>query len=1251
MKHILILLSIFLALSLFPSYSQEFSQNDSLLYFQRKAQEEAFLADVIKRRENEKVSKVNHQKQTTSSLPVTWKPRGPKKLSEGFLDFIFDANDTSGKKAWLATLGGLWYNIDLPSDSSWHKIDAVSDYIYSLAQNPTNSLEIAVSSDKGLYITSDGGNSWSLVSNKFSHSLAYNINGDLFYRNHFEVKKFNRSTNLFESFLEANITFWEEINPEISSLHFDHEGLIYVGLANGKIYRSSSPNGGVWANIMSSPLASNSFYTDFCIAKDNNDNKILYAINTKQSNTNSVNWLRKSTNGGNSWLDLSIPTTQGVHFFLRDNTAFYVDPSDPNKIAMYSGVITYSTNGGTSWNTTSPVSYIRYGYNNHLVSSPSGSFAAVSSMDIDIITGIFSGNSITSEERKNDINTASISPFEFINNYKDSIYFFPIPYTSNDWAFSGVNYLEPILGFQNTPNNLTISDKNEPNLNFVSVPSLRFFNREGEFLENYLDIGSIFGHRIYDEMTNTFYGYKFSSEINNQTILYRVSGVGSGNEKLENLLIGKYFESPTLYVLSKNELLLKAYESNSYKIYRLKIQEDNTVLFNEITLPTNIIEEIKTDRTNSNLIFFCDYNSGLYYSEDKGLTWNNKTGGSLTGVSYYALNPSNPEQVFIVSDYQLYVTNTFLSTTPTWLNITGNLPLKNLYWIKYRESDGQLIISVPYGGIYSTNYFQNSVPDSIIYANYPRTLCVNEPFKVTFYRNGAFSENNSYELWLSDANGDFSNATKIGDSETSPIYGQIPNNTPSGTDYQIRVLSTNTAVPIIRADSEPIEIGQGTPLFLPDYPKAINETNNGFVLNAPVNQNAEVWYVVVPEGNPGPNLEQFISGKDSSGLAYLVADSINAITNESNPLIITGLLAGNNYDVYVATKLPYESCFSSMSKLTVNTIGNPVNYCTPIHTNGCTGDHYISEVVTGIGYSSVKTVLNPFNSGCSGSAYTFNSKNIETIITGINEKTLQIRLHDFKGSFPQRQLGVWIDLNNDGDFEDSNELLRNNPTQNNPTYVNLLAHITSSPGIKRLRIRVIDTEENSNPMSPCNTYISGETEDYLVNVETNEPYIFANLDKESVGQCEVIKVVMEVTGSYNSGNLFQVELSDSTGNFADSTVLLSGLSATLPVNIQVPNSIPSGANYKLRVVSTNPVAITYESAGFSIKPNNKDVLTDYTSGSVQVSQIGTITGKNNIQGTSRIDYKAWNSVILSPAFEASPSSGGTFKAEIVGCDN
>lgn len=1263
MKHISFLFIALVAILVIPAKGQKPVNYDSLLIAQQQAKKEAFLAEVLKGKAEKKNSKDQTPKavKTTSSLPVEWKPRGPKALSESFYDFLFDANDPEGKKAWLATFDGFWYNNDILTDSSWHRVDEINEIVYSIAQNPLNPLEIVISCWSNFYITSDGGATWSNGGEYDSYYLKYSPLGELFSSmfipgnvDHKMLYKLDRNSNSFEPFIDLQSALWQENNPYPTSFQFDHEGLFYFGLGNGKIYRSSTISGGTWTNIMSLPLSPTSTFTEMAIGKDSNNNKVLYALNTKAPNTqNSINWIRRSNDGGSTWINLSIPLFSGIHFNLRNNVAMYVDRTDPDKVAMFSGSLVYSINGGSSW-ITNP-SFVFYSDYNNLKVSSSGTAVASTWHSIELITGLFSGSEISSSDRRKDLNTAWVYDLDFPNNYRDSL-LFTNGSNSRPWAFSGTDYFETINSFPDYYGQAQkFTDKNEPKLSFMSDPSLRFFDREGNFDDHFIDLGNSYGPKAYDEINNIFYGFKFSSEINNQTVFFRVLDVGSGNERIENILVNKHFSYPDIFFSSENEFLIQNYsnEESRYILYRLTILSDNTAIYEAEGLPNTYFRQLDVSRSNSQIILACSSFGTLYLSQNGGETWQEKSQGLNIYNLYYTFDPANPNKVFVSNTEGVFFTNNFLSESPVWNEITGNLPSSERYRIWYRESDGQLLVSTNFGGLYSTDYFRSSVADSIIYANYSTSLCVNELLKVSFYRNGAFSEHNSYELWLSDANGNFSNATKIGSSETSPIYGQIPNSAVSGTGYRLRVISTNKAVPIIHADSEPIEINQGSSLFLPGYPQAINETNNGFVLNAPVSQNAEVWYVAVPAANPAPTLEQFITGIDSSGLSYLVADSLLALANESNPIIVTGLLAGTQYDLYVATKLPGETCFSSMSKLTVQTAGNPVNYCIPIHTNGCTGDHYISEVGTYNYTTNSNLILSPFNSGCTGNAYSLNTKNIETIIAGIFDKVLNVRIHDFIGTIPDRRIGLWLDLNNDGDFEDNNEMLDNHPIQNNPGYLGLLVPTNTSPGIKRMRLRVTDeTEiEAGTYMTSCGTYITGETEDYLINVETNDPFIFANLDKEQVGQCEVMKVVMEVTGSYNAGNLFRVELSDSTGNFADSTILLSGLSATLPVNIQVPHGIPSGDHYKLRVVSTDPVAVSYESAAFNIRPTAYHVSATLNADLNEVNGKGSIVSVENLTGTSRTTYKAWNSILLQPDFIASPSSEGAFKAEIVGCEN
>ncbi len=86
----------------------------------------------------------------------------------------------------------------------------------------------------------------------------------------------------------------------------------------------------------------------------------------------------------------------------------------------------------------------------------------------------------------------------------------------------------------------------------------------------------------------------------------------------------------------------------------------------------------------------------------------------------------------------------------------------------------------------------------------PDTVCAGSVIDVPFYSKGVFAANNNYIAQLSDSAGNFgSNPTILGTSPDSKTYdpnqgslpgnvsGLIPNNTPAGCNYYIRVVSTN----------------------------------------------------------------------------------------------------------------------------------------------------------------------------------------------------------------------------------------------------------------------------------------------------------------------------------------------------------------------------------------------------------------------------------------------------------------------------
>jgi hypothetical protein len=61
-------------------------------------------------------------------------------------------------------------------------------------------------------------------------------------------------------------------------------------------------------------------------------------------------------------------------------------------------------------------------------------------------------------------------------------------------------------------------------------------------------------------------------------------------------------------------------------------------------------------------------------------------------------------------------------------------------------------------------------------------------------------------------------------------------------------------------------------------------------------------------------------------------------------------------------------------------------------------------------------------------------------------------------------------------------------------------------------------------------------------------------------------------GNYNPGNTFRVQLSNSSGSFANPVIIGSQAGTTSgTINVTLPASLPAGNGYRIRVVSTNPV--------------------------------------------------------------------------------
>jgi uncharacterized protein YjdB len=101
-----------------------------------------------------------------------------------------------------------------------------------------------------------------------------------------------------------------------------------------------------------------------------------------------------------------------------------------------------------------------------------------------------------------------------------------------------------------------------------------------------------------------------------------------------------------------------------------------------------------------------------------------------------------------------------------------------------------------------------------------------------------------------------------------------------------------------------------------------------------------------------------------------------------------------------------------------------------------------------------------------------------------------------------------------------------------------------------------------------------------------------------------ISVPYTTSGTFNAGNVFTAQLSDASGSFAAPIATASG---TSPISLTIPVGATTSTNYKVRVVSSNPVV---NSAEATITINARPTL----SGTLSVCVGGTTTLTPSIAG-------------------------------------
>jgi GEVED domain/Secretion system C-terminal sorting domain len=211
-------------------------------------------------------------------------------------------------------------------------------------------------------------------------------------------------------------------------------------------------------------------------------------------------------------------------------------------------------------------------------------------------------------------------------------------------------------------------------------------------------------------------------------------------------------------------------------------------------------------------------------------------------------------------------------------------------------------------------------------------------------------------------------------------------------------------------------------------------------------------------------------------------------------------LSGANFDVFTlaADSVPeYFRCQVTCTNSGLSSISNVINYyvqpnylCTCSSAAGFNFDEDIGNVQIGTLNNGVGSPA--LNNTLSTNTYS-NFTNLPAT-TLLSPLTLPIQITQINASSFLYDCGakVWIDFNQDGQYQDSIELVYTSARTQDPSVVvngNILNGQITIPNINGTSIksgitsmRIVLSSDFTSNIFACGTYTTGETEDYLVNI-------------------------------------------------------------------------------------------------------------------------------------------------------------------------
>ena len=311
---------------------------------------------------------------------------------------------------------------------------------------------------------------------------------------------------------------------------------------------------------------------------------------------------------------------------------------------------------------------------------------------------------------------------------------------------------------------------------------------------------------------------------------------------------------------------------------------------------------------------------------------------------------------------------------------------------------------------------------------------------------------------------------------------------------------------------------------------------------------------------------------------------------------ISGLTQGTNYNFYIKATDAVGNYSNQSNTINFTTLtANTSIYCESKGNN--VSDEWLDRVVIGI-------IDN--NSGANGGYSDFTSMS-----TSINKGNIvNFTLYPaWSGTIYDEAYAIWIDYNQDGDFDDAGELVYSHvKTKDNPVTGSFT--VSNSALIGNTTMRVI--LRYSVVPSPCGTYDYGETEDYTVNIQgtndTQSPTVPGSLNVSNITESSLLlswnastdNVGVEGYKIYQNGSY--IATSTSTSYSVNGLVASTAYSFYVK-SFDASDNLSSASNIVNATTLANSVTSYCDSKG--------NVVTDEWINRVVVGSIDNTSGANS----------------------------------------